>query len=105
VHRGDVFELRLPRGTGREQRGRCFGVVLQPDSLLPSSVVIVAPTSRSAQPASYRPDLRVADQSTRVMVEQMTAVEGTRLGKLVGHATPEEMWGIDEAIMTVLGLS
>jgi mRNA interferase MazF len=37
-------------------------------------------------------------------VEQLGAVDASRLGKLVGHVTPEEMWGIDEALMTVLGL-
>ena len=105
MRRGDVFELRVARGTGHEQRGKRYGVVLQSDAMLPSSVVLVAPTSRSARRLTYRPDIRVGDQSTRVMVEQMSAVDGTRLGKLVGHATPEEMWGIDEAIMTVLGLA
>jgi mRNA interferase MazF len=105
VRRGDVFELRLPRGTGHEQRGRRYGVVVQSDALLPSSVVLVAPTSRSARSASYRPEIRVADESTKVMVEQMAAVDVTRLGELVCHATPHEMWGIDESILTVLSLS
>ena len=105
MRRGDVFELRPRRGTGHEQRGRRYGVVVQSDALLPSTVVLVAPTSRSARSASYRPEIRVANASTKVMVEQMTAVDGTRLGELVGHATAHEMWGIDEAILTVLGLS
>jgi mRNA-degrading endonuclease toxin of MazEF toxin-antitoxin module len=32
------------------------------------------------------------------------AVDATRLGNLVGHVSREEMWGIDEALLTVLGL-
>jgi hypothetical protein len=32
------------------------------------------------------------------------AVDGGRLGNLVGRITPEEQWGIDEALLTVLGL-
>jgi mRNA-degrading endonuclease toxin of MazEF toxin-antitoxin module len=39
-----------------------------------------------------------------VLVEQLGAVDMRRLGDLVGHAAPEEMWGIDEALLTVLGL-
>jgi hypothetical protein len=39
------------------------------------------------------------------MVEQSAAFDSSRLGKLVGHATAQEMWGIDEAILTVFGLS
>jgi mRNA-degrading endonuclease toxin of MazEF toxin-antitoxin module len=41
---------------------------------------------------------------TKVLVEQLGAVDATRLGALVGHASPEEMWGVDEALLAVLGL-
>ena len=41
---------------------------------------------------------------TRVLVEQIGAVDGRCLGKLSGHLSPEELWGVDEALMTVLGL-
>ncbi|MFN2588966.1 MAG: type II toxin-antitoxin system PemK/MazF family toxin [Actinomycetota bacterium] len=102
--RGDVYELRLPRGTGHEQRGRRYGVVVQADEFLPRSVVIVAPTSRSARPASFRPDIEIAGERTKVLAEQIGAVDANRLGKLVGHLTPEERWGVDDALMTVLGL-
>jgi mRNA interferase MazF len=37
-------------------------------------------------------------------VEQIGAVDVSRLGKLCGHLSPEELWGVDEALMTVLGL-
>ena len=104
MRRGDVFELRLPRRRGHEQRGRRYGVVVQSDALLPRSVVIVAPTSRSARPASFRPEIAVGKETTKVLVEQLGAVDATRLGDLVGHVSPEEMWGIDESLLTVLGL-
>ncbi|MGH2556670.1 MAG: type II toxin-antitoxin system PemK/MazF family toxin [Actinomycetota bacterium] len=104
MRRGDVFELRLPRGRGHEQRGSRYGVVVQSDALLPRSVVIVAPTSRSARPASFRPEIAVGKETTKVLVEQLGAADATRLGDLVGHVSPEEMWGIDEALLTVLGL-
>jgi mRNA interferase MazF len=104
VRRGDVFELRAPKGVGHEQRGKRFGVVVQSDAFLPRSVVIVAPTSRSARAASFRPEIRIGDGTTRVMVEQLSAVDTSRLGALAGHATPEELWGIDDAIHAVLGL-
>jgi mRNA interferase MazF len=42
---------------------------------------------------------------TKVLVEQLGAVVATRLGDLVGHVSPQEMWGIDEALLAVLGLS
>ena len=79
-------------------------MVVQSDLLLPRSVVIVAPTSRSARSASFRPEIVVGEESTKVLVEQLGAVDATRLGNLVGHVSREEMWGIDEALLTVLGL-
>ena len=104
MRRGDVFELRLPKGAGHEQQGRRFGVVVQADELLPRSVVLVAPTSQSARAATFRPEIVVNGETTRVLVEQVGAVDLTRLGDRVGHASPEEIWGIDESLATVLGL-
>jgi mRNA interferase MazF len=104
VRRGDVYRFRLPKRVGHEQQGERYGVVLQADEFLPRSVVIVAPTSRSARAASFRPEVDVQGHTTRVLVEQIGAVDVTRLGRLAGHLTPEELWGIDEALVTVLGL-
>lgn len=104
MRRGDVFVLRLPRGRGHEQRGRRYGVVVQSDALLPRSVVLVAPTSQSARAASFRPEITVENESTRVLVEQVGAVDAGRLGDLVGHVTREEAWGIDDALLTVFEL-
>jgi mRNA-degrading endonuclease toxin of MazEF toxin-antitoxin module len=39
-----------------------------------------------------------------VLVEQVGAVDVQRLGDLAGHLTPEEQWGVDTALLTVLGL-
>lgn len=102
--RGDVYRFKLPRGVGHEQHGDRFGVVVQADELLPRSVVLVAPTSRSARPASFRPEIEVDGDATRVLVEQVGAVDVQRLGDIGGHLTREELWGVDEALMTVLGL-
>ena len=104
MRRGDVFELRLPRGVGHEQQGRCFGVVVQSDAMLPRSIVLVAPTSTSARPASFRPVIELGGQATAVLVEQVGAVDVTRLGDLVGHLRPEEQWGVDTALSTVFDL-
>ena len=104
VLRGDVYRFRLPKGVGHEQHGDRFGVVVQANEFLPRSVIIVAPTSRSARSASFRPEIDIAGERTRVLVEQVGAVDVQRLGDLMGHVTQEEMWGIDEALATVLGL-
>lgn len=104
MRRGDVYALRLPRGRGHEQHGRRFGVVVQAGELLPRSVILVAPTSTSARPASFRPQVVIESTVTRALVEQVGAVDTTRFGERVGRLTSEELWGVDEALLTVLGL-
>ena len=104
MQRGDIHELRLPKGVGHEQRGRRLAVIVQADTMLPRSVVLVAPTSTSARPASFRPELVVGGQLTRVLVEQLGAVAVERLGDHVGRVTTEQQWQIDAALLTVLGL-
>jgi mRNA interferase MazF len=105
VRRGEVYRFRVPKGVGHEQHGERYGVVVQADELLPRSVVLVAPTSRSARPATFRPEVTVAGRDTKVLVEQMGAVDVERLGQRVGLLTAPEMWSVDEALVTVLGLA
>ena len=105
MRRGEVYRFRLPKGLGHEQQGVRYGVVVQADELLPRSVVIVAPTSRSARPASFRPQIEVAGEATQVLVEQIGAVDAQRLGDRVALLPPDEMWAVDDALATVLGLA
>ncbi len=105
MRRGDIFSLRLPRGKGHEEQGDRFGVIVQSDAFLPRSVVLVAPTSTSAKPASFRPEIEIAGTMTKVLVEQMGAVDINRFGAIAGQLSAEEQWGVDTAVLTVLGLN
>ena len=94
----------MPKAVSHEQAGRRFGVVVQSDVLLPRSVVLVAPTSVSARPASIRPVIEIEGMSTKVLVEQLGAVDVTRLGSFVGRVSTEAMWAVDDRLCTVLAL-
>jgi len=103
--RGDVHALKVPRGSqGHEQRGKRYAIVVQSD-LLPLSTWLVAPTSTSARPASFRPEVEVAGERTKVLVEQTAAVDPQRLGAAVGHLTHAEMVEVDTSLRVVLGLA
>ncbi len=105
MRRGDVVRLRPPRAArGHEQQGARYGVVVQADALLALSTVIVAPTSTGAQPASFRPEITVRGGHTRVLVEQVGAVDASRLGSPVGSLTRAELEEVDDALSVVLGL-
>jgi len=100
-----VFRVPAPRGArGREQRGARYAVVVQADEFLDLSTTLVAPTSRSARPASFRPTVTLEGTETRVLVEQTTVVDPQRLGRSAGRLQPGELRAVDEALALVLGL-
>ena len=102
--RGEVFRLKAPRGgRGSEQAGGRYAVVLQSDAL-PLSTLLVAPTSTSARAASFRPEIVVRGRTTRVLAEQASAVDPTRLGASVGFLSLEDMRRVDAALRVVLSL-
>lgn len=102
--RGDVYRVRLPDARGREQRGPRYAVIVQADALLGLSTALVAPTSRRALAATFRPEVDVAGSVTRVLVEQLRAVDLRRLDQHVGRLTSEEQRAVDEALELVLAL-
>jgi mRNA interferase MazF len=85
------------------QRGGRLAVVLQADHL-PLSTVVVAPTSTSARAADFRPQITVGGTVSRVLVEQLAAVDLSRLGEHVGRVSPEELLTLDDALRDVLSL-
>ena len=89
---------------GAEQRGARYAVVVQADELLALSTVLVSPTSVSAPPRSFRPAIEIDGTSTRVLVEQTTAISPERLGQSVGRLTVGELGELDAALALVLGL-
>jgi mRNA interferase MazF len=104
VVRGDVHAITLPRGRGRVQHGRRFAVIVQADDLLALSTVVVCPTSTSAPPASFHPEIELAGERTRVLCEMVGAVDARALGDHLAHLRYEELRSVDEALMLVLGL-
>lgn len=102
--RGDVHRIELPARRGREQHGPRYGVLVQADELLGLSTVLVAPTLRSARPATFRPEVEIAGERTRVLVEQMRALDLEQLGELAGRLSAEEQRAVDEALGLVLAL-
>jgi mRNA interferase MazF len=104
VVRGDVHELKLPRGRGRVQHGRRFAVIVQADDLLALSTIVVCPTSTSTPPASFHPEVMIRDEQTRIMCEMVGAVDARALGNQIAHLTFDEMHCVDDALELVLDL-
>jgi mRNA interferase MazF len=102
--RGDIVALRQPRNaTGHELRGQRYGVVVQSDDLAWLSTLLIAPTSTSAQPTVFRPEVTVRGRTTRVMVDQVTAMDRARVGRRVGRLSAGEIREVEAALRDVLG--
>jgi mRNA interferase MazF len=104
VVRGDVHAITLPRKRGHVQQGRRYAVIVQADDLLALSTVVICPTSRSAFPSSFHPEITLLDQPTQVLCEMVGAVDARALGERLGHLALKEMRAIDDALLLVLDL-
>jgi len=65
---------------------------------------MMAPTSMRARPASFRPEVLIDGKPTRVMVEQLGAVDPSRLGESHGLLSFGELREVDRALAVVVGL-
>jgi mRNA interferase MazF len=103
--RGEVVRIAAPRRTrGHEQQGPRPGVIVQADELLELSTVLVAPTSRSAAPASFRPLIDISGTPTRVLADQLRTLDVQAITDSVGYLTRPELEALDDALALVLGL-
>jgi mRNA interferase MazF len=103
--RGEVVRLRAPRrARGHEQQGARPGIVVQADELLELSTVLIAPTSRSAPSATFRPTIDLGGTLTRVLTDQLRVVDAQAVKVSIGHLSHGEMAAVDDALALVLGL-
>ena len=102
--RGDVHAITHPAKHGHVQHGRRYAVIVQADDLLALSTVVICPTSRSAFPASFHPEITLNGHVTQVLCEMIAAVDARALGKRVGHLTLEEQRSLEEALRLVIDL-
>ena len=78
-------------------------MVTVPAALL-LSTLIVAPTSTSAQAAVFRPEIAMDGTRTRVLVDQMRAVDASGLGDFAGRLDAAETGEVDRAVRLLLGV-
>ncbi|MGH3716348.1 MAG: type II toxin-antitoxin system PemK/MazF family toxin [Micromonosporaceae bacterium] len=100
VYRVDLGDARR----GHEQRGRRYGLVLSPSDM-PWSVATIIPSSRSAQPAIFRPELEIDGVPTRFLVDQLRTIDVTFIsGDPVHYLDRDELTEVEHAVTRYLGL-
>ena len=98
------FTLLNPFITSVATRSSSLARNMQSDYLAELSTWLVAPTSTSALPLSFRPRIEVEGQPTLLLVDQLAAADLTRLGRPAGRLTTNELAEADAAVRIVLGL-
>ncbi len=65
----------------------------------------VIPTSTSAQPAVFRPDVVIAGRATRILIDQIRAVDTRYVtGELVDYLSRDDMVQVEHGLSRYLGL-
>ena len=79
-------------------------MIVQADEFLGLTTTLIAPTSRRARPASFRPTINLEGTDTRVLVEQTSVVDPQRLGASAGRLAADELRAVDAALILILGI-
>ncbi len=87
VVRGDVWLVALDPTVGREiRKARPCLVVSPPELNAHLGTVLVAPMTTGSHPAPFRAPIRFPGKSGLVLLDQVRAVDKTRLAKRLGKA-------------------
>ncbi|HEX3608162.1 MAG TPA: type II toxin-antitoxin system PemK/MazF family toxin [Solirubrobacterales bacterium] len=103
--RGDVHAIASRKKRGHVQHGRRYAIIVQADNLLDLSTVVICPTSQSAIPATFHPEVSIAGEPTQVLCEMVGAVDGGAIGEQVAHLTLDELHAVEEGLQLVLDLA
>ena len=99
VARGDVFLVSLDPTQGREIRKTRPCVVVSPDELNQHlGTFIIAPLTTGSHPYPFRIPCRVAAKSGHVVLDQLRAVDRSRLGRRIARLSPATL----STVLTVL---
>jgi mRNA interferase MazF len=105
VIRGAVYRIDLDKPRGHEQGGRQHGVVLAPADGSNWSVAIVVPTSTSAAPAQFRPEVELMGARTLLLVDQMRAIDTAYIiGEPEDYLGPGELFDLELAVGRYIGI-
>src|SRR5699024_4775713 len=87
-----------------EQGGRRFGLLVSPSDS-PLSVATVIPTSTSAGPSIHRPELEIAGQVTKLLVDQVRSIDVDYIvGEPVDYLARDQLGQVEFALAHYLGI-
>lgn len=104
IERGDLFRVAF-KGEGHRIDGLHYAVVVSDEPYNWLSTVVVVPFSSGARSDDIHPVVTINGTRTRAMVEQVQAVDKTRLRDRLGSLAGETVMElIDEQLRYLLAL-
>jgi mRNA interferase MazF len=105
VIRGAVYPVDLGDAKrGHEQRGRRLGLVISIEQNA-WSVVTIIPTSTSAQASVFRPEVVIAGQETKILIDQVRPVDVSYVtGDLIDYLSQDDMAQVEHSLSRYFGL-
>ena len=106
--RGDVLLINLPASDGREQSGRRPAVAVQTD-ISGEPMLMVAPVTSNLKALRFNYSVKIepseengSTQTSIVMIFQMRAIDKTRIVKIIGKLSEEDLEIVDAEIWKML---
>jgi mRNA interferase MazF len=105
VIRGAVYPVDLGDAKrGHEQRGRRLGLVIGIEQNA-WSVVTIIPTSTSAQASVFRPEVVIAGQETKTLIDQIRTIDVSNVtGELIDYLSQDDMAQVEHSLSRYFGL-
>jgi mRNA interferase MazF len=86
---GEIYWINLNPVRGREMSRRRPGLVVSPDEMNQElGTVVVAPITSTVRPWATRYKLTLSGRTRSVALDQIRAVDATRLGKRIALVNP-----------------
>ncbi|HEY1916377.1 MAG TPA: type II toxin-antitoxin system PemK/MazF family toxin [Streptosporangiaceae bacterium] len=103
--RGAIYPIDLGDAKrGHEQRGRRLGLVISIEQDAWSTATVI-PTSTSAQPSVFRPEVVIAGRETKVLIDQLRTIDASYItGELVDYLTRDDMAQVEHGLSRYLGM-
>jgi mRNA interferase MazF len=104
VIRGAVYRVDLGDAKrGHEQHGRRYGLALSPGS--DWNVATIVPTSASARPMRFRPQMELLGQTVVYLIDQIRSIDISFIyGDPVHYLSHDELMEIETTVVRYLGL-
>jgi mRNA interferase MazF len=105
VIRGAVYPVDLGDSKrAHEQRGRRLGLVISIEQNA-WSVVTIIPTSTSAQASVFRPEVVIAGQHTKILIDQVRTIDVSYVtGELIDYLSQDDMAQVEHSLSRYFGL-